>query len=778
MVYPHLVLSRDVPITDRHRRQVRLRPFRPEDPRAFGSALRENLIQAERHIAATDVGGYDARRLIKVQLRVGEYLPKLDDIPGVEVLSQEDKQAVLAFATEQGLREFEARLATLAREGNVARKELLFAIEGFDRWTPENRTGASLAREGFPNVPLFVLDIELWPVESAPDRAEMLAAFVQWLTARGIELLDRLSQPSLVLLKVRVTLPQADELLQHRDVRTIDLPPRIGLTYAVLATGVGELVPSPPPPDGAPTLAVLDSGITQGHPVLAHAVGDVQGFVAPLRDSSDEPRIGHGTAVAALSLYGDLQARIENGPLIPQLSLFAGKVFNNDRQDQTEFVERAVEEAVRYFHGQYGCRVFNLSYGDLRKRYEGRHLRGLAYTLDLLSRELGVLFVVAAGNLDEIPLDARTSYPGYLFDESSKLIDPATALNAITVGGLAVKTASRDAQRYPERIEDVPIARELQPAPFTRTGPSIGGAIKPDFVEEAGNVAWVPLGRRFRHDGLGVLSANSGFASERPFAEFLGTSFAAPIVAHKAARLAAEFPEQSINFVRAALAVHAHWPQQTVQLLNSGGDAEGRSRVLRAVGYGVIDEDALYRSSDHVVTLYSEETIDNDKHHFYELPLPDEFWAGGRRVRTVSVALAHTPEVRTTRLDYKATKLAFNVVTEETLEAATRAFTHGRVDNLPERSTNRLIGEAERKGGTLQMSRWTFRVGINRGTKVFVVVTRRDANWSSGVDGREPYALAVSVSDVENANIRLHERVDALLQARVQERERARTRAR
>lgn len=776
MVYPHLVLSRDMPITDRHRRRVSLRPFRPQDPQAFGAALRENFARAQDQIAGGDVGGYDARRLIKVQLRAGEYLPKLDDIPGVEVISQEDKQAVLAFASEQGLMEFEVRLATLARDGDVTRKELLFAIEGFDRWTPANRTGASLAREGFPSAALFVVDIELWPVESANSRREMLAAFDRWLIARAVDLLDRVNQPSLVLVKVRVTRQQADELLQHRDVRTIDLPPRIGLTYAMLTTGAEQLIPSPPSPDDAPTLAVLDSGITQNHPSLAHALGDVQGFVAPLRDTADEQRLGHGTAVAALSLYGDLQARLESGPLIPQLRLFAGKVFNNDGRDETEFVEGAVDAAVRYFHGQYGCRVFNLSYGDLRKRYEGRHLRGLGYTLDLLSRELGVLFVVATGNLDSMPLNARATYPAYLFDESSALIDPATSLNAITVGGLAIKTATRDAQRYPERIEDVPIARELQPSPFTRTGPSIGGAIKPDFAEEAGNVAWVPLGARFRNDGLGVLSANSGFATERPFGEFLGTSFAAPIVAHKAARLSAEFPNQSANFLRAALAVHAHWPQPTVELLNGNDDAEGRTCVLRAVGYGVIDEDALYRSSDHTVTLFSEETIAHNKHHFYELPLPEEFWAGGRRVRTVAVALAHSPEVRTTRLEYKRTKLTFNLVTAATLEEATNAFTHGRVDNLPERSRNRLIGEAERKGGTLQMSRWAFRLGMNGRPKVFVVVTRQDASWSAGLDELESYALVVSVSDVENAAIRLHAQMSAVLEARVQERERARTR--
>ena len=139
-------------------------------------------------------------------------------------------------------------------------------------------------------------------------------------------------------------------------------------------------------------------------------------------------------------------------------------MFSDNGDDQHEFVERALEEAVRYFFETYQCRVFNLSYGDLNKIYDGRHVRGLAYTLDRLTRELGVLFVIPTGNLD-IPDDPRTTYPNYLLSNEARLLDPATALNAITVGGLARRTASRDAQRYPDRLEDLAIATEWQPAP-------------------------------------------------------------------------------------------------------------------------------------------------------------------------------------------------------------------------------------------------------------------------------------------------------------------------
>lgn len=60
------------------------------------------------------------------------------------------------------------------------------------------------------------------------------------------------------------------------------------------------------------------------------------------------------------------------------------------------------------------------------------------YVLDKLTRELGVLFVVPTGNLSlgELPVDPVTNYPAYLLEPASRLIDPVTALNVITVGGL------------------------------------------------------------------------------------------------------------------------------------------------------------------------------------------------------------------------------------------------------------------------------------------------------------------------------------------------------
>lgn len=776
MAYEHLKFSRETPLHDRHKRPDKRPRFVPADPKAFGSGLRQSFETAKRLIDE-DMGGYDDRTLFKVQLRDDATVPDLWRIPGVELVSQEDKTVVLAFASRDGLAQFESRLSSLARNGKATRAEILYALQGFDHWTAEDRMGAALRQYGFPAGRSFILDIELWPLDRADQRNAMLAAFVAGLREHGIEKLDDLNQPSLVMVRVRCTQAQAESLLlKHRDVRMVDLPPRTGVSVEVLLTDINRILEPAQPADDAPAIAVLDSGLASAHPLLAGSVGDAQGYLAPVRQPHDNPPHWHGTFVSGLALYGDFAECLRQGRFVPQLRLFSGKVFEDDGSDQTEFVEKAVDEAVRDLHEQYGCRIFNLSYGDYNKVYDGRHVRGLAYTLDRLTRELGVLFVVPTGNHDpaELPRDPRRSYPEYLFDEKARLIDPAPALSALTIGGLAKHTATRDAQSRPQSIEDLPIAQEDQPFPLGRSGFSVGRAIKPDMVEHAGNVALMRIGGRLRQTGLGIVSTCGDFANGRPLAEDVGTSYAAPQVAHRAARLLGELPEASANLLRALLAAHARWPKACVDLLNEAGTAAGKKKLLQLVGYGRIDDDALYRSVDQAVTLLAEDRIANDKCHFYELPIPACFWSPGRRQREISVALAYSPDIRTTRLDYRMSKLWYTLVKASDLDEVEQAFKKNREEGMGEIGVNRWLSNLDRKAGTLQVSRWWFKAPPRNGEKVFAVVTRQDTPWGTVADGEEAYALVAVLADRENAQANLYAEVRTQLEARAQARARAR----
>jgi len=497
-------------------------------------------------------------------------------------------------------------------------------------------------------------------------------------------------------------------------------------------------------------------------------VGDSQSFVAGAPPADQH---GHGTFVAGIALYDDVAACLQNRRFEPKLRLFSGRILDDPNAADPQLIENQVERAVRYFREEYGCRVFNLSYGDLNKPYQGRHVSGLAVTLDALSRELDVLFVVPTGNFggdEEGPSDWRGQYPDYLTAPGAALIDPAPALNALTVGSLARYELN---PRWPDDPAYQPVARTDQPSPFTRHGPSVNGAIKPDLVDYGGN--WITDARAggglaAGRQGGGERSTNSSLATHNPCREDSGTSFSAPKVAHAAARILGEIPEAGVDLGRALLVAHARTPQACSDLL---ADDEA---IRNVTGYGYVDRSALYRSAEDCVTLWAQESIENRHHHFYEVPVPDEFWQGGRRNREITVSLAYRPPVRTTRIDYRAAGISFKLVQAESLDAVARRFNaavaRDSVENISERNAGRGFTEQTRSRGTVQASTWQFTQPSPsvRRSSWFVVVTRNDPAWGANlVREREPYALAVMLADRLAEQSRLYNRMEAQLRTRL-----------
>lgn len=775
--YQHLTIEREQPVNPR-RPGPPPRVNVPDDVAAHGRRLYETF-SAAKETTREDIGGFDDRLLFKLQ--IGTLLPEaIESIPGIELVSQEEGGYALAFADEKALEEFEARLSKLIRGEAPTRKEIFYALQGFDHWTPADRTGWALRRDGIPTTDRFMLDIELWPISRSDERASLRTAFERWLTEQGIERLDYIDFDSLLVYRVRATAAQAELLLHHRDVRTVDLPPKFGLEPHLLTLDIQNLPAVPPPPEDAPIVAVLDSGIAGGHPLIGPALGDAQGFLLPDKAHHDDD--GHGTHVAGILLYGDVEECAQAPAFVPQLRLVSGRILDDRAAGDPRLIENIVAEAVRYFHGEYGCRIFNLSYGDENKPYLGGHVRGLAYLLDQLSRELGVLFVVPTGNFkgtEDVPRDWKDDFPDYLFTESARLLDPAPALNALTVGSVARWDQSHYARRYPEDPREVPIAHREQPSPFTRCGQSVKGAVKPELVAYGGNWAIHQGTRNLSSRRLGELSMSKDFAADgRLLAEESGTSFAAPHVSHYAGRLLAEHPDAGTNLIRALLIATAVAPPATQELF--GND---RDKIAQTVGYGMVQTDTLYRSSEEQVTLIAEATLRNKHHHFYEIPIPESFYNAGKRSRRreITVALAHCPAVRTTRIDYKASSFQFRLVESDSLDQVVATFNAATskddFPNIAELNLDQTCKNQYRSKGTVQCSTWTIK--RPRTHRLFVVVTRKDPVWGESLTlEEEPYALVIRLMDRENEEARLYSEVRAQLQARERERERTRQRAR
>ena len=201
-------------------------------------------------------------------------------------------------------------------------------------------------------------------------------------------------------------------------------------------------------------------------------------------------------------------------------------------------------------------------------------------------------------------------------------------------------------------------------------------------------------------------------------------------------------------------------------------------------GYGRVERSALYRSLEDCVTLWAAEAIPDRSHHFFEIPIPGAFWQDRARVRELTVALAYRPLVRTTRVDYRAAKISFKLVRAASLDEVAGWFNAAvdpdDVTKIPERATARSLSETARSKGTVQASTWSFTRPSQetRESRWFVVVTRNDPAWGQDLSSeREPYALAITLDDRSEQQLRLVEpRLYTQIEIRLRERARARAR--
>ena len=307
-------------------------------------------------------------------------------------------------------------------------------------------------------------------------------------------------------------------------------------------------------------------------------------------------------------------------------------------------------------------RIFVIALGDSKQPYRGGKVGTWAATLDEMARELDVIILVAAGNryprsgnrLEQ----AVTEYPNYLMEEANRFFEPAGALNVVTVGALA-NGEGLDAA-LGEHVQVRAITRLLEPSPFTRIGPSVGGAIKPDVVDFGGTMIFDPAVQRLR-SGEDVAAAGVLTLHHQPIDQLFtagsGTSYATPLVAFKAAQILSLLPTASANLVRALLVGAAEIPIPARDRLAALGEDAARA----ICGHGYIDLERAAYSDDARVVLYAEDELPVDHFAVYEIPIPDLFQSEAGR-RTIRISLAYDPPVRHTRADYAGLGMSFRLI--------------------------------------------------------------------------------------------------------------------
>jgi hypothetical protein len=650
---------------------------------------------------------------------------------GLTLLAQEPKvnKAIVVFTSDEELTQFRSRLEAYSGISD-SKYEYghLDAIEALVSLEPSDRIGRLLELEPIQASELAALDLELW---HTGDKAEMNnylndldQVLRSWSDDSAMRISDRYVGEYICIARIKVVPEVLNLLLEEEFVKEIERRPKpnfeTSMDYNIPLSDLPE-VNSPPEQNCG--ILVVDSGVRQGHPLIAPALGEAEVFPDSARefitggsDDGDERTGGHGTGVSGIAVYGDVSQSVKNRLFQPTAWLFSARVTDhNNEYDPDSLLETQLDDAIQYFTQNYGnCKVINISLGDSRLAFRnGQKQFRLAAKIDEIAYELqhkNLIFVISAGNF---PYEAgsgerlRTDYPNYLINEEARIIEPATSAIALTVGSLSLGSGSL---QYAEDAQRNVIARvKGYPSPFTRSGFGVDGMIKPDLVDFGGDLV-IDGSRVINNEpGASILTLAKDYTGGSMFRAYCGTSFAAPRVANIAAQLFTQFPNATSNLIRALIINSATLPAEIPHVLQGDGAAQSRER-LRIYGYGQPDLfHAMYSAENHVVLLEDDAQIPVGSFQIFEIPPLPENYLRTEGTRILSISLAFDPPTRPTRGDsYLGVTMEFNLFKsidkENIIGVFVKASRETSTEEFTEISLKQLKQQHPGKGITMELS--------------------------------------------------------------------------
>jgi len=450
-------------------------PSEKREARTHGPKIGAEILNVvEKHNARPRIADIDPALILKVETTgsIGEDVwARL----GLTVLAIEPNKTVILFANDAELAEFRQRVEAYGGEIPEGQKgaphaQIVDAIESVGELSAVDRIGPVLRSEGVIAPEMLAndvqtLDVELWPVSEITAQL-FIHRVTRILQDHNGDVISEYRGSSALLMRVSGSGQALRAMLEMPEVASIDRLPEPDWPDLDVHRITLDTTPVPAPADdNSIVVGVVDSGLTSEHPLLSGSV--VASFGQPAALGDDDAK-GHGTPVSGVTAFGDVRQKLASSPMQPKFRIASAKVVNaQGKFDSAELVPSQMEQAIRRLHAQHGCRVINISLADI-KRPAGPKPSAWAATLDGLARELDIIVIVTAGNADRARLNRlgdgiAADYPNFLLDEKNRILEPASAINAITVGSVAHANGLSLADA--DNVGVIPIAQRINPLP-------------------------------------------------------------------------------------------------------------------------------------------------------------------------------------------------------------------------------------------------------------------------------------------------------------------------
>lgn len=665
-----------------------------------------------------------------------------------------------------------------------------------------------------------IVEIELWYRRAADERSSAESALRQIVdSVQGTVIADaHIPEIAYHALLVQLPVQQVQRVLERgaTSVRLLNadqimfVSPYRPMTVRHEAAAVADrsVAPGPPPTESLPRIALFDGLPFGNHDHLSGRLiiddPDSVGGGGSYPVSAQR----HGTTMASLIIHGDLTVGSEpiTRPLYCRPILEPERANIGERFLRDSLLPDVLHRAVRRLFEPDGhhppaapsVRIVNLSIGSAAQALI-RRVSPAGRLLDWLALKYNVLFIVSAGNHTGIALEIPSTSIGDLDlvkVEAVKaarnnarlrgIMPPGDALNVLTVG--ATHNDSADVE-LPDTVWDV--TGVGAPSLYGAVGPGLNRSVKPEVHHIGGRSVYVrPIDSgsptiTLVHapaaaSGPGTLSAAPGFGGSTSSLEYShGTSNATALVTREANRIfdvlegasasnpAAKLPDpQFYPVLTKALLVHAtSWSEEAARLQGVFGfDPYSRKRHLTALlGYGHLDTDRIARGAGHRAVLVAGSSIGRDERHTYSLPFPQSLRAKAEWHR-VTVTLTSLSPTAGELTRYRTAKVFFRSLTDDIPAVGSRA--EADYHAVRRGTCQHEIFESSKP----------FALGEGDVLPIHVECQSDAQTLAAGVKIR--YALVVSIETAAGVSTTIHQEVSAGLQARVQERNRSRLRAR
>ena len=380
-------------------------------------------------------------------------------------------------------------------------------------------------------------------------------------------------------------------------------------------------------------ICLLDTGVNNGHPLIEPFLTDNH-CQSVISEWSVHDHEGHGTLMAGLSAYGNLQSKIESSEpiqikhLLESVKIIPPPPDQNDPELWGDITSQAISLAE--INSPEKKRIFCMAITASDTRDRGRP-SSWSGAIDQITSGINdtekKLLLISAGNGTDF--NQIVNYPDSQISDS--IHDPAQAWNALTVGAFTKLVELTD----PVLDGYSPVAQENQLSPFSTTSMTWEDKwpIKPEVVFEGGNVAVDSTNYITECDDLRLVSTYYK-PQEKLLEGFSMTSAATAQAAYFAAQIQSQYPEYWPETIRALMIHSAEWPEELKNQFANDNSKTQLKNVLRACGYGIPNlETALYCVSNSLTLVVEAEIQPFEKAgskyktkdmHIYSLPWPLE----------------------------------------------------------------------------------------------------------------------------------------------------------